>query len=278
MVLRNYSRTQASPGRLRAILMIMVAVALVGAFITLRLKSRSLVVRFDANTLCPTDRAVASVTAVILDVSDRFSEAQTLAIQHQLQRIEGGIPRFGLVEVYTVERMGRGIAQPVVHLCNPGTDADVSAVYQNPAHARARWQHFSDTLHSEFAAMLSHPAMSSSPIFETIQAVALRTMDGPQFDSVSKRLIVISDFMQNVPDGLSMYNGVPDFRIFKLTPYYARVRADLRGVSVTGLYLERSGLRTQNGAHVSFWEHYFQDQGASLDDVEKVYGDSEASL
>jgi hypothetical protein len=103
-------------------------------------------------------------------------------------------------------------------------------------------------------------------------------MDGPQFDSVPKRLIIISDFMQNVPGGLSMYNGVPDFGKFKLTPYYARVRADLHGVSVTGLYLERGGLRVQDGAHVSFWERYFQDQGASLDDVEKVYGDGEASL
>lgn len=277
MPLRNYSSAQASPGRLRAILSIGVATILIAWFVALQMKGRSLAVHFDGMTLCPVDTTVNSVTAVILDVSDRFSDAQTLAVQYQLERIEAAIPRFGLLEVYTVERMGRGIAQPVVHLCNPGTDADVSSVYQNPARARARWQHFSDALHAELTAMLSHPAMSTSPIFETIQAVGLRTMDSPRFDSVPKRLIIISDFIQNVPSGLSMYRGVPDFDQFKQTPYYAQIRAHLERVSVLALYLERSGLRAQNGAHVLFWEHYFQDQGASLDDVQKVYGDSKAS-
>lgn len=249
------------------------AASLVGVGIWLSLKSHSEAVPTDPATLCPTKRPLAEVAIILLDVSDQFSEPQRLQIQNHLARFRDSIPRFGLVEVYTVDRLRRRVTEPVSHLCNPGTGSDLNRIYQNPDLAKKRWDGFARKLTGDINRQIASPALASSPIFEAIQASALRTFGKPEYDGVPKRLLIVSDLLQNVPGGLSMYAGVPSFGSFKTTPYFSRVRADLEGVSVVAYYLVRPEVSKQDGAHVAFWEAYFASQGAELEAVEKVFGD-----
>jgi hypothetical protein len=273
---RGGSEEQADRGtgiKLRIAGAAVVAAGLVGAGTWLALKSRAVAVPTDPATLCPTKRPPAEVMVVLLDVSDKFSEPQRLQIQNDLARIRDSIPRFGLVEVYTVDRFRRRVTEPVNHLCNPGTGADLNRIYQNPELAKKKWDGFAGKLRHDIDRQIAAPAHGTSPIFEAIQATALRTFGKPEYDGLPKRLVIVSDLLQHVPGGLSMYEGVPSFETFRRTPYYSRVRSDLGDISVMVYYLVRPEVKQQDRAHVAFWDRYFQSQGATMEPVEKVFGD-----
>jgi hypothetical protein len=241
--------------------------------IALTLKSRAVAVPTDGTTLCPLDRPMSQVTVVLLDVSSRFSEPQRLQIQNQLARLRDSIPRFGLLEVYTVDRLARRVTAPVFHGCSPGTGADLNRIYQNPELARKKWNGFVGKLTADIDNQIARPASERSPIFEAIQATALRTFDDPHYDGLPKRLVIVSDLLQNVPGGLDMYQDVPSFRSFRKTAYFSRVRASLRGVAVSIYYLARSGVGIQGRRHLGFWDAYFRSQGAAVVSAEGVFGD-----
>jgi hypothetical protein len=251
----------------------LVAATLLAVGTVFYLKGQSAAVPTDPSTLCPTKRPPADVTVILLDVSDKFSEPQRIQVQNHLARLRDSISRFGLVEVYTVDRLRRRVTEPVVHVCNPGTGADLNRIYQNPALARKKWDAFASSLTADIDRQISAPALSTSPIFEAIQATALRTFGNPKHDGLPKRLVIVSDLLQHVPGALSMYDGVPPFESFKTTPYFTRVRSDLSGVSVLVFYLTRPGVEQQDRRHIAFWDGYFQAQGARMDGVEKVFGD-----
>jgi hypothetical protein len=48
-------------------------------------------------------------------------------------------------------------------------------------------------------------------IFEAVQATALRTFGRPEYDGWTKRLVIVSDLLQNLPGRLNMYQRVPSF-------------------------------------------------------------------
>lgn len=280
MRLRDYQRGvdgNARPARFgiktRIVGAGLIAVTLLGVGTAFYLKSQSAAVPTDPATLCPTKRPPSAVAVILLDVSDKFSEPQRIQIQNQLARLRDSIPRFGLVEVYTVDRLRRRVTEPVVHVCNPGTGADLSRIYQNPELARKKWDGFAAKLTSDIDRQISAPALSTSPIFEAIQSTALKTFGNPEYDGLPKRLVIVSDLLQHVPGGLSMYDGVPSFGAFQKTPYFSRVRSDLGDVSVLVFYLARPGVVEQNREHIVFWDRYFQSQGATVEGVEKVFGD-----
>jgi hypothetical protein len=277
--LRDYSNGPHRRGRLAssgtlksfglgAILLILLALG-----VWLYLKSRRASVSTDTVTLCPTNRPPTEVVVILLDVSDEFSEPQRLQIRNHLARIRDRIRRFGLVEVYSLDRLGRRVTEPLMHICNPGTGADLNPIYQNPRLAHDRWSKFTAALEAEIADVTAGEALKTSLIFEAIQATALRTFGLPEYDGIERRLVIVSDLLQNAPEEINMYGSVPTFERFSSTPYFSRVRADLRNVQVSVLYLTRSGVLTQGRSHIAFWENYLKAQGAVLESVERVFGD-----
>jgi hypothetical protein len=237
-------------------------------------KGEQLHVPTDSQTLCPTDRPVAGLTVILLDASDAFSEGQLLQIKNALARVRDQMPRFGLLEMYTLSAGDERLVKPVFHLCQPGTGADLNALYQNPQLAKERWEKgFKDKLDGELNQLLHAPDEATSPIFEAIQATAVRSFGDPAYDEVPKRLIVISDLIQNVPGKQSQYKGLPSFEAFKTSPYFSQVRADLEKVQVDLYYLNRSGSHVQGINHIQFWDQYFAAQGATVRGVERIFGD-----
>jgi hypothetical protein len=250
-----------------------ILIALVSGGALLYVIGQSKRVPTDPTTLCPTDRPPTDVTVLLLDMSEGFSEAQTLKIRNEVARLKAGMSRLGLIEAYAVDRPGQRVTRPVLRLCNPGTGADLSRLYQNPEIARKRWDGFAKQLDAELDALLKAPPDETSPIFEAIQATALRTFNKPPYDGLPKRLIVVSDLIQNVPGQLSQYKTTVTFKDFRNWPYFARVRADLSGVGVSVVYLVRPGEPAQKWPdHYQFWEQYFVAQGAKLERLEPVYG------
>ena len=280
MRLRDYQSGSTAPGestrfgaKVRIVAVGVFLAFLLGTGIAFFVKSESGAVPTDSVTLCPTKRTPSEILVILLDVSDQFSEPQRLQVQSHLARIRDSIPRFGLVEVYTVDRLGRRVTEHVTHICNPGAGDDLSQIYQNPALARKKWQAFAAKLTSAIDRQITAPRMATSPIFEAIQATSLRTFGRPEYDGLPKHLVIVSDLMQNVPRSLSMYKEVPSFEKFKNTPYFSRIRADLQGVSVLIYYLIRSTPPKQTPEHLGFWRDYFRFQGATIESVDRVFGD-----
>jgi hypothetical protein len=250
-----------------------VALILIVGGAVLALKGSSATVPTDPATLCPTKRPPSQVLVILLDVSSRFSEPQRLQLQNQLARLRDSIPRLGLVEVYTVDKLRRRVTQPVNHLCNPGTGAELNQIYQNPQLARKKWEGFAAKLRGDIDGEIKSPPNKTSPIFEAIQATALRTFGKPEYDGLPKQLVIVSDLLQHVPGKLSMYKDVPPFEEFKNSDYFARVRSELKGVNVLVYYLVRPDVEEQDRKHLEFWDAYFHFQGADMEPVEKVFGD-----
>jgi hypothetical protein len=288
MPLRNQSSSaraplrQAPQKRGRSMLAIgaavAVLVALIGVAIGAYVLSRRSYVATDAQTLCPTDEPPAEVVALILDMSDRLTEVQLLSVRNHLNRLlYDELPRFAYVEAYAVQERAGVVAAPVIGLCNPGKGNDLNRIYQNPELARKRWeQDFATVLSAKLEELLAAPDSASSPIYEAIQAVAVRSFGKPDYDGVPKRLIVVSDLLQNVQgkgNGASHYRGVPDFAEFKASPYFSAVRADLNAVRVHLYYMNRSDHRIQGPEHIRFWDDYFGAQGATVMTVERIFGD-----
>jgi hypothetical protein len=211
---------------------------------------------------------------ILLDASDTFSEGQLLQIRNALARVRDQIPRFGLLEMYTLSAGKERLVKPVLHLCQPGTGAQLNALYQNPRLARERWEKgFREKLDGELEQLLHAPDAPTSPIYEAIQATALRSFGDPAYDQVPKQLMIISDLIQNVPGKQSHYKGVPDFQDFRASSYFAAVRSNLDKVQVDLYYLNRSSLHVQGINHIQFWDEFFAAQGATVRNVERIYGD-----
>jgi hypothetical protein len=237
-------------------------------------KSRELRVVADAATLCPVDRAPPEITVVLLDLSSTLSDVQRLDVKNELTRVRDALPRFGRVEVFAVDDRAPRVLEPVLALCNPGRGEDMNEIYQNPQLARQRWERdFARTVDETIASLLEAPESATSPIFEAIQAVALRTFDSPELDGVAgRRLVLVSDLMQNVPGHLRMYDAIPEFDDFARTPYWLDVKADLDGVDATILYLQRPSSVRLWQPQVEFWSRYFEAQGASIERVLPLSG------
>ena len=234
-------------------------------------------VAIDVATLCPTDRPPTLVQVLLLDASDALSEAQRLQVANELERARASLPALARVEVYAIDRAGQNLIEPLATLCNPGDGSHMNMLYQNPALARQRWQQLFDApLERLTNTQLAARDADASPIYEALQAVAVRTFDRPQFDGVPKQLVIVSDLLQHPRGGggHSHYRGVPRLETLTGSRYFARVRADLTAVQVKVIYLDRADVDVQGAEHLRFWERLLAVEGAQLVEVRRVFGDA----
>src|SRR6266540_7000516 len=99
----------------------------------------------ETHSLCPMKGPPTEIVAILLDPSDRLGEPQQIQVRGLLSRIRDSMPRFGLIEVYRLDKGPTSVPQPILHLCNPGTGRDLNKLYQNPELAKRRWQTFADS-------------------------------------------------------------------------------------------------------------------------------------
>lgn len=246
---------------------------LVGGTATYFWASRN-AVQTDPESLCALNKPPSAIDVILLDTSTGLKEAQQLRLKQDLTRWLDSVPRLGLVAIYEIDRVGGRVVKPVVALCSPGSGAEMNKVYQNPQLAQRRWESFRHALDGKLDTLLVAHSTSTSPILESIQATALRTFGRPEYDGVARRrMLIISDLVQNVPDKLNQYRDSPAFSDFRQGAYFSEIDADLTGVEVSVLYLLRPTSHVQGPRHLSFWESYFASQGAAIADWRSIPGD-----
>ena len=223
-------------------------------------------------TFCPNDPDQSpGVTAVILDTTDRFSPVQQEALLNEFQRLQDSLAQYERLEVYEVGPTKSKPLKSLFSLCNPGRGKYIDPLIGNPRLVEKKWQEsFTNPLKGVLAATMDRSSAQSSPIIESLQSVAVTSMDR-QSDHGHRRLIIASDMLQH-SEIYSHYNRAAPFEEFKLQPEYKRAFARLKRVDVTVWYVRRAGMEDrQTRAHITFWEKYLNDLGATLQRV-KIRG------
>jgi hypothetical protein len=211
-----------------------------------------------------------AVTAVLLDVSDPLPAAARKEVATTLGDLVAELPAEGLLDVRALDPATPG-GRPLATLCNPGDGAGSSALTANPALMRDRWaKRFHAPIEAALSRGLDGTAAPSSPIMSTIQAIALDRFAGKRLADARKRLVVVSDMVENAPGYRQRADNL-SFARFAALPAHRDLRADLAGADVTLLYVQRAnGFDT--GRHVAFWADWFRDSGGRLAEARKLQG------
>jgi hypothetical protein len=231
-------------------------------------------VALDSRTLCPQNRAPASLLVVMVDTSDSLNIIQRTAITNQIQQAISVVPDHAEVQLYTIGPITNSLLEPQVTVCNPGNGKGVSELTSNPQLIGKRWKKkFIEPLNKQLDEMLRGSESDDSPIMESIQSVGVNVFDKPALhDLPDKRLVIVSDMLQNTA-GYSQYRSDESYSRFRASGYSLKVRPDLDGVNVTILYLRRAGVRHLQGKrHLEFWGNYFSDANARLVHVVSIEG------
>ena len=220
---------------------------------------------YNAETFCPKNGEYAR-TAILIDGTDSLSDGQIKSVLEETGALRGRLELYEWTGVFVLGEDNLTLPRPEIAICNPGNENTANPIYQNPRDIRRRFDRkFARPLQNAVAGLSALPPGNTSPILEMIRAVALDR----DFDSSQKRrLIIISDMLQNVPQ-YSHYQDGADFTAWQKTTYAREfLQLSLTGVEVEIWYIKRADWRElQTRRHVDFWEKYFAAAGASVSRV-----------
>jgi len=220
-------------------------------------------VRIDPHTLCPD--APRGYVIILLDVSDALNNVQRAAVRNELSGVEEEINTYDRVRIFVIGSATRGdLPTALFDRCKPPSGRDASGLTQNPLHIHERWQtEYQQPLEAALEAVDRKDGSSESPLMQLIQATAVSAFPGRSV-IVPRRLVVVSDFLQNTKDYSQYGASAPRFDDFERNPISRKLHTDLGGVDVKMLYLRRDGQsHIQTSAHLEFWKRFFTWSGVS---------------
>lgn len=160
----------------------------------------------DAATLCPTNRPLAGHTVVIVDRTDRWTQAMGSALTQLVenaQRDTGKYEKFSIVSLDANQSV-----HPLFSVCNPGEPTFWSDLYRGRRYTTRDFeQRFVGAAENVIAEIREPSEARTSPIVEYVH----RWLGSDDFNANirHRRLILVSDMRQNSPL-YSIYSGAED--------------------------------------------------------------------
>lgn len=265
---RSEQRGDARKYRSMAIVIAILTVVLAGG--AWFLKARNDRLAMDEH-LCPPNPD--SYLAVLVDVTDPMSLPQRQDLRNKLEDLKGEIRKGGKISIYKVDTANEKLLTPILEVCNPGDASDVSEMSGDPKAVQKLWnEKFEKPLDQAFQEVAVASGSDTSPILQSIQSVTLTDLKDRQAKDKPRKLIVISDLLQNTP-GLSFYRSVPSADEVVKGREFATARTDLRGVDVELWMLQRSDYSTsQPRTLAELWDALISVQGGNVKSVYRVSG------
>jgi len=212
-------------------------------------------------TLCPAAGPLGHVV-ILVDRSDPMTFTQRKAFAVAYRDIVVRVPAGHLLSVYALSDDFKETAEPLLELCNPGDGKDATGLNDNPGMLkRAFEQKYLKPFQEREEELVTESPGKASPILEMIQLVGI-TGFRKQAIVGEKRLIIVSDMIQNTPQ-LRMYKGVPDHSVFSKTPYGVKSRADLEDVKVEFRMLMNTPT-IQDERMFDFWKTHIRQSGGRV--------------
>ena len=206
----------------------------------------------DSETLCPAGGEQRRIT-LLIDKSDRWGDDDITRVNAMLVDEYSRIPAQSRLIIYGIVGDGRKSTEVKQYfdLCNPGTEKECNALYQDCRAIRQRFDSaFADPL-KELADDLKIPGQSSSsPLLQSVSEIVDEAGDIPL------ELLIVSDMMENHYE-FRFYDEVPlaeemidEFPLASGGEVKARIR-----------YIQRSRhSRELEKAVLAVWEAYFEQQ------------------
>lgn len=250
--------------------LVLASVAMISGYAWLKAKSWE-TVETDAKTGCPVKLGPNSVTAVLFDTSDPVPAATMEDLANKFRQIAGSIKQGGYLWVGTLTPQP-GNLHVLFSRCNPGDGSTVDMWTSNPDKHQRIWEEAFDKPLKELPSQLPADSQADqSPIMAGIQKVKLSLFDNGMFDKVPKRLVLVSDMIENT-SAYSQYKSGADYSVFKKSLANSRYRTDLLGADVTILYFNRPERKFSSVDHANFWTQWLSDNGGDLSDFTKLEG------
>ncbi len=265
---RSEQRADAKKHRSMAVVIAILLAALAGGAWFLKAKHDKLAMD---DHLCPPNPA--SYLAVLVDVTDPMSLPQRQDLRNKLEDLKDDVRKGGKISIYKVDTANEKLLTPMLEVCNPGDASDVSEMSGDPKAVQKLWnEKFEKPLDAVFQQVTIASGSDTSPILQSIQSITLTDLKDRKAKDKPRRLIVISDLLQNTP-GLSFYGRIPSTDEVVNGREFATARTDLRGVDVELWMLQRADYsKSQPRTLAELWDALVSTQGGNVTSVYRVSG------
>lgn len=214
----------------------------------------------DPQTFCRSDGPWAT-TAILIDHTDSLSFTTKADIEGRIKNLLNEIEENHEISLLEVDPMHNVSPSPIVQVCHPGDPDEADPLMQSEAILRRRWQQrFLDPLAEGLRKTLTYKEAGLSPIMEAMQVVSIQHLQAKR-RNIPRRLVVISDFLQN-SDATSFYKNRPDFDCFRDTPQARGLNVDMQGVAVELWLIQRNQEAQGDGeAVLRFFSSWVEENG-----------------
>lgn len=157
----------------------------------------------DAETLCPTDRAVAGHTLVIVDRTDRWNPNVAGVLTDLLEDARNDTQKLEKFSIVSLDSSQQ--TRPLFSVCNPGEPTFLTDLYRGRRYTQRDFEQRFAAAAEDVIEQVSQPSEAqTSPIVETVR----RSLRRDDFDAAipNRHLILISDMRQNSPE-FSVYGA-----------------------------------------------------------------------
>ncbi len=224
----------------------------------------------DPDTLCPVEAAPSGYFAIVLDVTDAWTGAQTDALRTNIRKIAQGLRAAEKLEVFEIPEVPPNFPRPVFSMCSPGNGGDANPLNQNPRMMQAVFdEKFMAPLNDYINTLTGLHEAPTTPLIEVLSEITARN----DYRAVTGRrtLFLASDMLQNYGDYSQYSNRSYDYDSFAAGEYAEALSIDLQGAEIRILYLlNPKAASLQNRQHIEFYRQLFSVHGGTLASVEPL--------
>lgn len=160
----------------------------------------------DAATLCPTNRPLAGHTVVIVDRTDRWTQAMGSALTQLVENAQRDTDKYEKFSIVSLD--ADQSVHPLFSICNPGEPTFWSDLYRGRRYTTRDFEERFVGAGERIVEQVREPSEArTSPIVEYVH----RWLGSDDFNASvrRRRLILVSDMRQNSPL-YSIYSGAED--------------------------------------------------------------------
>lgn len=215
-----------------------------------------------AERICHDDQTPEHV-AILVDRTDPMTANQQHRMRLIIQEEMASLRVDGRLSIFLIGATFPENPTPAVSVCRPRAGSDVSWWTQNPRQIQSDFEEiFVRPVDGQVKSLAEPAEAPQSPILELIREVS--QLPSFQIGVEMRRLVIISDLLQNVPRYSHYLPGTPlGHEEFQRTLYAKAVSTDLEDIDVTLVYLRnKKASDLQTPEHIGFWRSWLEEAGA----------------
>lgn len=212
--------------------------------------------------LCP-ESGPGEQTIVLIDATDAIASITQTEILNKITDLASATPKGGRFELRVLEPDATRTTT-LFNRCNPGDGSDLDELTGNPELAQKKWaSQFGAPLAEAMRRSVNGQGADTSPIMAGIQQIAVDRLSSAHSRSISSKVIVVSDMLEN-SDAFSIYEAGPDFDAFRRSPGFKRYHTDLAGAGIAIWFLDREA-KVASVPLMEFWVQWIlENRGSPL--------------